>query len=124
MSWMLTTILAMTALTAESGCDGFMVRGLSKRKSDLKELFQLGVITSISSAAGCSVKSDIVDTGIDVSLSHEIAGLTDRRTINFQLKCTEQGSPEAKFIEVRVPKKRYDEYRYEGKTSLSFLLRS
>lgn len=105
----------MTRLVPMPGLEKLTVRGRNRRKSNLKELFQEGVISSIASAAGCAVTPDPLDTGIDVVVTHEISGLTDRRTINLQLKCTEVGDPRDEFVRVKVTKTRYDEYRSHGK---------
>lgn len=107
--------LNMTRLVAEPGFEEFTVRGRSKRTSSLKELFQTGVITTIASAAGCTAITEQIDTGIDLIVTQELTGMGDRRTINLQLKCTEVGSPGDKFVNVKVSKNRYNEYRFVGK---------
>ncbi|WP_339018711.1 DUF4365 domain-containing protein [Corynebacterium simulans] len=105
----------MATLAIKPGYEDVWVRGRPTRCTELKEVFQAGIIHAIAGAAGCVAKTEIIDSGIDVTITHEIAGPRDRLTINLQLKCTESGNSNDDFVKVRVPKRRYDDYRYEGK---------
>lgn len=105
----------MTALATKTEYEGGLVRGRPSRTPNLKELFQAGVVSSIAAAAGCVAKCETIDTGIDVTVTYETCGARDRTTINLQLKCTEKGDVTSEYVTVKVPKSRYDEYRYEGK---------
>ncbi|MFS0213603.1 DUF4365 domain-containing protein [Corynebacterium striatum] len=105
----------MTTLVMKPGYEEVAVRGRPTRTTDLKEYFQACVISAIAGAAGCVAKTEIIDTGVDVTVTHETRGARDRRTINLQLKCTEVGDVNDEYLKVKVPKQRYDEYRYVGK---------
>lgn len=105
----------MTALAIRLGYEKEWVRGRPTRQTELKEEFQAGVIHAIAGAAGCVAKTESIDTGIDVTVTHETRNVRDRLTINLQLKCTEKGSVNDKFVKVKVSKQRYDDYRFEGK---------
>ncbi|WP_048379430.1 DUF4365 domain-containing protein [Corynebacterium renale] len=105
----------MTALQVKPGSEEVWRRGRPTRYAELKEEFQAGVICAIAGAAGCVAKNERIDSGIDITVTHEIQGVRDRRTINLQLKCTEKGSVNDRFVKVKVSKQRYDEYRFVGK---------
>ncbi|OFN35762.1 hypothetical protein HMPREF2562_07110 [Corynebacterium sp. HMSC077G07] len=105
----------MTALAIRSGYEEVWVRGRPTRRTELKEEFQAGVIHAIAGAAGCVAKTESIDTGIDVTVTHETKNVRDRLTINLQLKCTEKGNANDEFVKVKVSKQRYDDYRFVGK---------
>ncbi|MDK8483683.1 DUF4365 domain-containing protein [Corynebacterium sp. MSK105] len=105
----------MTALAIKPGYEKVWVRGRPTRRTELKEEFQAGVIHAIAGAAGCVAKTESIDTGIDVTVTHETKNVRDRLTINLQLKCTEKGNATDEFVKVKVSKQRYDDYRFEGK---------
>lgn len=105
----------MTALAIRPGYEEVWVRGRPTRRTELKEEFQVGIIQVIAVAAGCVAKTEGIDSGIDMTVTHETQGVRDRITINLQLKCTEKGSAKDEFVKVKVPKQRYDQYRHQGK---------
>lgn len=112
----------MTTLTSEPHLQRFMVRGLPTRKTDIKEQFQIGLIHAIASAAGCTTKSDSIDAGDDLTVSHQITGLADKCSINFQLKCTETVVNKSGNLVVEMPVQRYDQMREVGKIEAHLLI--
>lgn len=99
-----------------------MVRGLPTRNTDIKEQFQVGLIHAIASAAGCTTKSDSIDAGDDITISHQITGLRDKCSINFQLKCTESVINKSGKLVVEMPLQRYDQMREVGKIEAHILI--
>lgn len=107
----------MTALTDDPGLKQYMVRGglVQGRISESKEQLQMSVIRAFASAAGCNILESSIDEGIDITLTHQITGIKDRLTINFQLKCTEKEVNKSGNLIVRLSCQRYEEMCSQGK---------
>ena len=112
----------MTVITPKPDLDPYMVRGLPGRETDIKEQFQIGIFHAIASAAGCNISVENIDSGIDIILTHEINGIIDRCSINFQLKCTENELDSNGNVVVEITRKRYDQMRHVGKNAPAILI--
>lgn len=112
----------MTALATNHPYGKNLARGYDSRRTNLQEQFQYGIIASIVAAAGCNLGEFRFDDGSDGTIAHQINGITDRKFLNIQLKCTSsQLIHKGAHLPVKMSRDRYDEMRIPGKT-LPFIL--
>lgn len=103
----------MTAFLAptEPVLGATVLRGLPTRRTNLMEAFQTGVVSALAAAAGCKSVADwSVDDGVDMTLTHSLAG--ERVSVDLQLKATSSGWNAANdSITVSMSRTRFDELR-------------
>lgn len=93
-----------------------IVRGSPNRRTNFQEMLQTGYIHAVAAAAGCNVKTYLIDEGIDLGLEHRASShLHGRADLEIQLKATTVGG-RSDFVTARVSRDRYDEYRHPEPT--------
>lgn len=106
------TVLARPTPPAPGAIQPTPIRGLTTRETDLKEMFQLGLVHSFAAAAGCNVSVPVIDNGIDVTLTHELPGQQDI-PLKVQLKAVTHGWNAGRTqISAQVTKTRYEQYTW------------
>ena len=105
----------MTSLiNAASHYHGVVLRrGAPQRLTDFMEQFQVGIVRSIASAAGCEFLSSSIDDGIDCSIKRRFQGKLDSE-IEVQLKAVSNAGrwdSNGTKISAKLSKSRYDTAR-------------
>ena len=115
-------LLRVAAIALDTGlAPENLVRGSISRATDHKEQLHRGVFKAVVAAAGCTYSGESIDQGVDIMVHHLTDNIWDRRTINFQLKCTEGSITPSGHVVVELSEKRFNDMRYVGK-NVPFLL--
>src|SRR5690606_32263880 len=90
---------------------GALDRGSPERHNDFMEQLQVGYVTSVAAAAGCTLSTPTPDDGTDLILGYAAAGLRSVR-LEVQLKATSPANDHpAGFVTAKMRRNRYDLYR-------------